>query len=71
MSEEDIKRAAKVRWAHCVQISEFARTRNLDATPDKVNRSYEWWCRWYEGRLATGYLMRATGIRRIHVTHNT
>lgn len=57
--------AARMRYKRCQDISICARFIGLDVTPDRVNRKYEIWERWYQGRLATGYLMRITGVRRI------
>ncbi|MGH9436819.1 MAG: hypothetical protein ACRD22_02750 [Terriglobia bacterium] len=56
---------ARERWDNCVAIAAHARSRGLDATPEKVNFNYRRWVMWSEGRLATGYLMRMTGVTRI------
>jgi hypothetical protein len=57
--------AARERWKECQLISDYARGRGLDATPVKVNRQLKIWRRWYRGGLATGYLMRQTGVKSI------
>ncbi len=64
MSEVQIRYAARERWNRCIGIAGKARLAGLAATPAMVNRRYDVWCRWDEGRLATGYLMRMTGVRR-------
>lgn len=56
---------ARMRYQRCQDISTAARFVGLDTTPDRVNRKYEIWERWYQGRLTTGYLLRITGTKRI------
>jgi hypothetical protein len=53
------------RRRQCVVIARRARDKGLDADPARINRQFRIWLRWYEGRLATGYLIKATGVRRI------
>lgn len=65
VSEVQIRYAARIRWNRCTDIASKARLMGLKASPEMVNRRYDVWCRWDEGRLATGYLMRMTGVRRI------
>lgn len=60
----DFAAIAVERWIRCNAISVYANANGLAATPVTVNRRYDVWVRWYEGRYATGYLMRATGVRR-------
>lgn len=57
--------AARLRWIECQHISDHARKKGIDATPVKVNRNLPIWRRWYHGGLATGYLMRQTGVQFI------
>ena len=57
--------AARMRYKRCQEISNMARALGIDTTPDRVNRKYDVWERWIQGRLATGYLMRLTGVKRI------
>lgn len=57
--------SARMRYKRCQDIATCARFIGLDATPDKVNRQYQTWERWYQGRLALGYLMRITGVKRL------
>lgn len=53
------------RWGRCEAIARRARERGFDVTPHRVNRSFRQFVAWDEGRLATGYLIRSTGIKRI------
>lgn len=62
---------ARMRYKRCQDISTIARFVGLDATPEKVNRNLTYWERWSQGRLATGYLMRITGVRQIQRTATT
>lgn len=65
MSGIDQLAAARARWKLTQEISDYARARGLDTTPPRVNRHLKIWERWYRGGLATGYLMRQTGVRFI------
>lgn len=56
---------ARMRYKRCQDISTMARFIGLDATPERVNRKYDVWERWAQGRLALGYLMRITGVKKI------
>ena len=56
---------ARARWLRCQQIARGAQVIGLDATPEKVNKRLDVWERWYQGRLATGYLIKMTGVQRI------
>lgn len=56
---------ARLRYKRCQDISDMARFIGLDATPDRVNRKYDVWERWAQGRLALGYLIRITGVKKI------
>lgn len=60
---------ARMRYKRCQDISTMARFLGLDVTPERINRKYEVWERWAQGRLATGYVMRITGVRRIQQCH--
>lgn len=71
MSGIDQIAAARARWKLCQEISDYARARELDTTPPRVNRQLLIWERWYRGGLATGYLMRQTGVRFISQEANT
>lgn len=57
--------AARMRYKRCQDISTMARAVGIDTTPERVNRKFATWERWAQGRLATGYLMRITGVKRI------
>lgn len=57
--------AARMRYKRCQDISVVARSLGIDVTPDRVNRKYDVWERWYQGRLATGYLLKITGTRLV------
>ncbi len=46
-------------------ITSHARDQGLDANVQMVDRHYAWFVRWYEGVIATGYLMNRTGIQRL------
>jgi hypothetical protein len=59
----DFESEARTRWDRCVRIADHAQRQGLLATPEKVNRNFTVWTRWDEGRLATGYLMRMTGVK--------
>lgn len=48
-------------------MARHAQSQGLDATEEKVNRHYVWFLRWYEGVIATGYLMNRTGVKRKQV----
>lgn len=53
------------RRRRCEAIAAKARHRGWDVSWERVNRHYAIFCRWDEGRLATGYLIRQTGIKRL------
>jgi hypothetical protein len=61
----EIRERVNVRSRTCMSIAARARRFGLDATPEIVNRHYAWFLRWYEGGIATGYLINRTGIKRI------
>lgn len=46
-------------------IVTHARSQGLDANNAIVDRHYVWFLRWYEGVLATGYLMGRTGVKYV------
>lgn len=54
---------ARMRYKRCQEISDLARFLGIDTTPVRVNRKYDTWERWRQGRLATGYLLRITGCK--------
>jgi hypothetical protein len=60
----DYQLAAADRRIMCEKIAGTARERGLDANWEKVNRQYRIWLLWYRGQLATGYLIRQTGVKR-------
>lgn len=63
-----LAKAALAAWTRkmmCQQIADYARGCGLDADWQFVNRHYDWFNRWYYGCLATGYLIRRTGVKRI------
>jgi hypothetical protein len=49
----------------CQRIAAKARQFHLDVTPERVDRHYDWFLRWYHGGIATGYLINRTGIKRM------
>lgn len=53
------------RREECKRIAIFAREYGLDADWQFVNRHYAWFTKWYYGGIATGYLIRRTGVKRI------
>jgi len=57
--------ALQARRKRCQAIALKARAAGLDVTWVKVNKHYQWFCRWDEGRLATGYLIQRTSIHWI------
>lgn len=61
----EIRERISGRRARCEAIAYKARRFRLDVDVDKVSRHYEWFVRWDEGNIATGYLMKRTGVRRI------
>jgi hypothetical protein len=61
----DYQQEAMERTSMCLIITERARNLGLDTNPAKVNRQFRAWLRWYRGQLATGYLIRVTGVKRI------
>lgn len=61
----DIILALEARKQLVVNMTAHARARMLDVTEDQVSRHYKWFWRWYEGRLATGYLVNRLGLKRI------
>lgn len=61
----DYQAEAMERRTMCLIITERARSHGLDTNPEKVNRQFRHWLRWYRGHLATGYLMRLTGVKRV------
>lgn len=54
---------AERRRNRAEDIAREASRRGLDTTPERVLRRLREWEDWYQGRLATGYLMRMTGVR--------
>lgn len=61
----DYQVEAADRMIMCQKISDAAKLNGLQADALKVNRQYRAWLLWYRGRLATGYLIRTTGVKRI------
>lgn len=56
---------AEQRRAECEVIAEHARDEGLNTTPAHVNMHFRRYRQWHEGNLATGYLMKLTGVRRL------
>lgn len=56
---------AEERRRKVLAIVKHARSQGLDANKALVGRQYKWFLRWYEGVIATGYLMNRTGVKRI------
>jgi hypothetical protein len=63
MTERDFEQESRIRWQLCCRIAEKAQRLGILATPAKVNRNYLAFTRWNEGRLATGYLIKTTGVK--------
>ena len=57
--------ALEYRERMCEQMTKHARLQGLDANLPMVQRHYKWFLRWYEGIIATGYLMGRTGVQRM------
>jgi hypothetical protein len=55
--------AVQERWLMCHKIARHAWTLGLDTDPMGVNRHYRIYKLWYAGGLATGYLMKHTGVK--------
>lgn len=53
------------RRDRCERIAAKLRAMSFDVKWERVNRHYLVFIRWDEGRLATGHLIKQTGIRRI------
>jgi hypothetical protein len=53
------------RRRRCEAIAAKARFLGFDVSWERVNRQFTIWRRWDEGGLATGYLIRQTGIRKM------
>jgi hypothetical protein len=60
---ERIRADISGRRLMCQRIYERARRFHLDVTVEQIDRHYEWFLRWYNGGIATGYLMNRTGVR--------
>lgn len=56
---------AEERKRMVTSITRHAREQGLDADEQLVARHYAWFLRWYEGVIATGYLMNRTGVKYI------
>lgn len=56
---------AEERKRMVTSITRHARAQGLDADEKLVARQYAWFLRWYEGVIATGYLMNRTGVKHI------
>jgi len=65
---DSLLREIQQRKASCEAIAAHARRCGLDVDWRRVNRSYALFVRWRQGRLATGYLIRQTGIKWISPT---
>lgn len=61
----DYQLEAADRMVMCKKIADAAALNGLAADALKVNRQYKVWLRWYRGHLATGYLIRMTGVKRV------
>ena len=55
---------ARQRREYCQRIVDHAGNSGLSVTYDMVSRNLRIFKRWYEGGLATGYLISHTGARR-------
>jgi hypothetical protein len=62
---ERIRADISGRTIMCQKIAVHARKFHLDVTPERVDRHYDWFLRWYHGGIATGYLINRTGIKRM------
>jgi hypothetical protein len=51
------------RRSMCEQIARHAQNVGLDCDWILVNKHYQYFCSWYYGGLATGYLIGRTGVK--------
>lgn len=61
----DVVLALDARKLLVSKMTAHARAKMLDVSEELVNRHYKWFWRWYEGHLATGYLVNRLGLKRI------
>lgn len=70
-SMPEVAAMAERRRNDCKQIAITARECGLDVTWERVNYNYATWVRWAEGRLATGYLIKLTGVQYLPTTQES
>lgn len=63
--QRDYLAEAAARRDLCKAIALKARHQGLNIEWEAVNRQLPIWKRWYNGQLATGYLIRQTGVKPI------
>jgi hypothetical protein len=63
----DYSAIARARREYADKIVSHAMTAGLDTTRNKVLRQYRVWVSWHEGRLATGYLIKQTGVKKCSI----
>lgn len=63
MSYDELAQQWRERRIQCDMIAERAQASGLDVDWRTVNRHYRTFLRWYTGNLATGYLIKRTGIK--------
>lgn len=61
----EIQRQVMQRQEFVRKVVLYARHKGLDASFESVNKNLNLWQRWYTGNLATGYLIRATKVRKM------
>lgn len=61
----EIRERVSGRQSKAEAITRRARRFGIDVTADAVLRHFDWFERWDNGLIATGYLIRRTGVKRI------
>lgn len=59
------REATTYRFAKCQEIAREVRRRGYDCDWHKVNRNYIIFRRWYDQRLALGYLINQVGLKKL------
>ncbi len=61
----EISAKTKQRFERANYLASAARAKGLDVTVARVYKHIDLFERWYSGLLRTGYLINATGIKRM------
>jgi Domain of unknown function (DUF1906) len=59
------------RHEYARRILALAERKGLDTSLNRIHRQYRVWVAWYEGNLATGYLIKLTGVKRKDASNQT